>query len=150
MKDYYFDELACYKKFKKEKSIPFCKAFIVKSHDEQLDVNMMMDYFAFEHEDAIKYMLSKIEFGPYLGNKAIQDEEIAVIQFTVNAKCLDDIPLLKNMETPPYEKNGVVSATLQDKKWEMSITIYHIEDISVDIGEDGRIQKFTELKLRKG
>lgn len=153
MKDYYFDEFEIYKKFKKSKSISLYKAFIVKNHDEPLNVNTIGDYYSITPEDAIKFMLSQIEFGQYLvsdASKAIQDEEIAVICFDIDMKCLEDIPAMKNMETAPYEKNNTIEFCIHDKKWNMKIDIYHIHDINVDINEAGHITKFIELKLIKG
>lgn len=147
-RDYYIDDLTMYKSFKKKKELSLFKAFISVNVNDELDVSTSGELMAITPEDAIKLALSQIDFMPYLDkDKAIQDELIVVVEFVLDREALEEIPILRDSVSPPIERNNAFEIELLNKKWEMKLHKYKIQDIVVDLNDQGNITKFTELKL---
>lgn len=130
------------KELSKKKKLPFIKAFIMKN-GEEMKVNADIDMFAFTYEAAIQNMINSTDISDI---NDLKGKTINFIIFTIPKDELLSKPLVIDSNEIFYE-DGIISISLEGKKYEINLEDKVISDIEIEINPKNEIKTLKSVSF---
>lgn len=146
------NDLGLPKDILKKKKFRLYKAYVLKDGDE-MDVSVDFDVYGLSHISAAKHLLSNMDNNDLMEfiNKTppintINPQLISFLVMTFDTEDILHTPLLSS-EGDVYYKDDVLSYTLRDKQYKISVEDRLVRDIEIDINPANEIKTITNIIL---